>query len=65
MQARHIAVTLGLSAALATGAAQAQQETDAPMTFFVTSEMHSGDWDSRCRAEAPAPFLVDLMDDFR
>jgi len=42
MKARHILLAIAAPSALASASVQAQQETDAPMTFFVTGEAHSG-----------------------
>jgi hypothetical protein len=45
-------IILAAATTIAASAALAQQETDAPMTFFVTSEAHSGDLGGLAGADA-------------
>lgn len=53
MATKKNSVGIVIAATLLTaGALRAQQETDAPMTFFVTSETHSGDLGGLAGADA-------------
>ena len=51
MAARHYFLTIA-AVSLASAAVMAQQETDAPMTFFVTGEAHSRDFGGLAGADA-------------
>ncbi len=52
MTPRHYLVTAAAVTALAPATVMAQQETDAPMTFFVTGETHSGNLGGLAGADA-------------
>jgi len=52
MKARHILLGAVAATVLTSAAVLAQQETDAPMTFFVTGETHSGNLGGLAGADA-------------
>ena len=58
MAARHYFLTVAAATALASATAMAQQETDAPMTFFVTGEPHSGNLGGLAGADATCQRLA-------
>jgi len=58
MKTTHYLLTVVASTVLASNMVMAQQETDAPMTFFVTSEPHSGDLGGLVGADATCQRLA-------
>ena len=58
MQTRAIVLAVFATSALAMQTAHAQAQTDAPMTFFVTSTTHSGDLGSLAGADAECQNLA-------
>ncbi len=58
MRAMQYFLTFTAATALLSGSAAAQQETDAPMTFFVTGESHSGDLGGLVGADATCQRLA-------
>ena len=58
MNTTHYLLTVTAATVLASNVVMAQQETDAPMTFFVTSEPHSGDLGGLTGADATCQRLA-------
>ena len=58
MKSRHYFLTVIAVTALMSAAVKAQLETDAPMTFFVTGEPHSGDLGGLAGADATCQRLA-------
>ncbi len=58
MRARHYFLAVTAAMALVSAPVLAQQETDGPMTFFVTGEPHSGDLGGLAGADATCQRLA-------
>ena len=58
MKSRHYFLTVMAVTALMSATVKAQLETDAPMTFFVTGEPHSGDLGGLAGADATCQRLA-------